>query len=153
MARFIFYGCLVLILAGCSKSEFPKAIRVEGHVTYKQQPVEGATVILVPLNAEGHSATGITEADGSFSLSTYMNPQTRLPGAIAGDYQVSITKREVQKIPEGLDGFQAMAYFSKLPPPKSLIPEIYANSAKSGFTVMVGTTAPAPLQLDLIDKK
>jgi hypothetical protein len=80
--------CLVLPVlvlgAGCSH----KLVKVHGKVTLDGKPVEGATVTFVPDGEGGHSASGQTGSDGSFTLSTY----TTGDGAQAGQYKVIVVK-------------------------------------------------------------
>src|SRR5262245_40133458 len=76
---------LLLIAAGCNSG---KPVKVEGLVTLEGKPVEGATVTFNPQSDQGHIAAGRTGSDGTFRLTTF----TSGDGALAGDYQVTITK-------------------------------------------------------------
>jgi hypothetical protein len=75
---------LSVALAGCG-SDGVDLVDVRGKVTYKDQPVEGATVSFFP--EKGPLATGQTNADGEYTLSTGGKA-----GAVLGDHKVSITK-------------------------------------------------------------
>jgi len=154
MARFhhfISLACLIAATAGCSRSDLPSAVPLEGYVTYRQEPVDEASVVLVPTDPKGRSATGITDSNGHFSMKTYYDPKHTLPGAVHGDYIITITKREPQVFPPGLSSEETMEYQKTMKPPKSLIPEIYGVPAKSGFKVTVDGTKLEPLQLELKD--
>ena len=71
---------------GGSKTCFP----VKGQVLFKSQPVVGALVVFEPATkSDPHwpSATGITDEEGRFSLTTYEEDD----GAPAGEYNVGIS--------------------------------------------------------------
>jgi hypothetical protein len=71
---------------GGGKTCFP----VKGQVLFKNQPVVGALVVFEPATkSDPHwpSATGITDDEGKFSLTTYEEDD----GAPAGEYNVGIS--------------------------------------------------------------
>jgi hypothetical protein len=80
------------IVAGCSKTNKPSTAPVTGTVTYKGAPVEGASVMFMPAQAGPKPATGVTDAQGKFKLSTFGEAD----GAIPGQYKVAITKRTTE---------------------------------------------------------
>lgn len=85
-------------LAGCSDgTKIPEVVKVTGKVTYKDQPVADAEVgFLSKLdNKDVKPASGKTDAEGEFSLTTYVDPQHEVSGATPGDYKVVVTKNEV----------------------------------------------------------
>ena len=75
---------LACLAGGCSSMEKP--IKVKGVVTLDDQPLPEAFVQLVPLNDSGHVATGATDDQGRFELTTY---NTR-DGALPGEYKVVV---------------------------------------------------------------
>lgn len=79
---------LLLTAPGCgSKSDTLKAHAVQGQVTVAGRPEAGVRVTLVPkdkTNPKIRPAQGLTQADGSFKLSTYVAND----GAIEGEYAV-----------------------------------------------------------------
>lgn len=79
-----------LFIVGCSKQDGKLPVYpVTGTVTYQNNPVEGATVIFsIPGNKQAKAATGLTDSQGRFTLSTYSNGD----GAAAGEHQVTVTK-------------------------------------------------------------
>ena len=83
-------GSLVLIFvaAGCSGKYTP--VPVSGVVTLDGKPVEGATVYFYAVGDEkdGRPATGTTDKDGVFRLSTMGNED----GALPRNYKVVVTK-------------------------------------------------------------
>jgi hypothetical protein len=86
--------CLAVIgfaLAGCSRSG-AKLYPVHGQVFYKDQPTEGAQVVLLPAGEENSQYRGArpaatVAADGSFEIET---PPHGV-GAPAGDYALLVT--------------------------------------------------------------
>ena len=140
----------VMILTGCGGSEFPATYPVTGTVNYKSKPLDGATVTLVPKDLAGRSASGITDADGKFALSTYFGPEHSPTGALPGEYAVTVSKSAERVVPEGLDQWQAQQWVTKQGPPKSLVPKKYSSPELSGLSATVAPEA-APLTLDLQD--
>jgi len=76
------------VWAGCGGSDRPKTYPAVGKVMYRNQPVQDAEVTLVP--AKGPMATGKTDAQGQFQLSTFAPND----GAVAGEHSVLIVKKE-----------------------------------------------------------
>jgi len=132
---------------------------------YNGQPVEGATVNFQTISPEGESASGITDAGGKFTL-TSVNALNGGRGALPGNYNVAITKRD-QPPP---DPDQA-AYdrgeidYNELqnrlmrkgpgargPSSKSLLPLKYSNpDGASGLTATVKQGKNEPFGFELVD--
>jgi hypothetical protein len=116
-------GCL----SGCGRK--PQATGpvptypVTGTVTYQGKPLAEATVIF-RLKEGTYSATGRTDAQGKYKLSTF-NPGD---GAPAGEYVVAIV---------ALESVPAEEEEKPVRPPKSLIPEKYSRPETSGLTALV----------------
>lgn len=140
----------VSTLAGCSRESFPETYPVTGVVTYQGKPVDGATVNLVPMSANGRSAAGITDPEGKFSVTSYFSPEHSPSGALPGDYAVTISKLLVLEIPKGMTAWEEQAWSTKNPA-KFLLPKSYINPETSGFKATVGNGPPEPLKLDLHD--
>ncbi|MCL2004573.1 MAG: carboxypeptidase-like regulatory domain-containing protein [Planctomycetaceae bacterium] len=119
----------LLLHTGCCGDGRLATIKVTGTVTYNGQPLEGANVTFTPqTEGEGHPAYGRTDADGRYTLQTQLgNPEA---GTTAGEYLVSITKREAVADMGGEGQGPA-------PPARSLIPERYGSFASSGLTATV----------------
>ena len=62
---------LMITIAGCGASN-PPTTPVTGQVKYDGEALEGATVTLTPEagSADTRTASGITDADGNFTLTT-----------------------------------------------------------------------------------
>lgn len=145
------YPAMLVFLVGCWGDGSPATYPVTGTVSYKGQPVEGATVTLVPSQADGRSASGVTNAEGAFEVSTYVSPELQPVGALPGEYSVTVSKMEVRKVDESLNPQQAQAAFAKLGPPKNLLPKKYRLPSSSEFSIKIEDAAPQPLMLDLKD--
>jgi hypothetical protein len=127
--------CLCLTAAGCKDSEL-ELTPVEGTVTLDGKPLAGAGVLFQP-EGGGRPATGITDAEGKFTLTTLEQGD----GAHVGMNQVSVTKEEIvapkRKLEEG--EWEAM---------KLATPAKYASPNTSGLTVNV-QPGMEPVKLEL----
>jgi hypothetical protein len=83
-------GALAAAL-GCGGSGL-KPVKVEGVVTLDGKALPAATVTFVP-TGDGRAASGRTDQDGSFRLTTFRTDD----GAFPGEYKVTVT---VQKMTE-----------------------------------------------------
>lgn len=88
--------CAASALLGCGEaSDQPELAKVTGTVMYKNQPVEGAIVSFSSPEAS-RAATGTTNAEGKFQLSTFdVND-----GAVLGTHTVTVTKMKPGSEPE-----------------------------------------------------
>lgn len=123
-------GCFLVILTGCGggESDAPKTVAVKGLVTFKGQPMPNLSVGFIP--EKGMVATGITDAEGKFELSTSDTGD----GAIPGMHKVAINFVPAQ-VPE-MPGFPGSENNEKSP-----IPLRYGDTATSGLTATVETDA------------
>lgn len=166
MATGMAAGALILSVWGCSKG-LPGAVPVNGTVTYNGSPVAGAMVGFIPVNEEGKPANGLTDADGSFQLSTFMGGGIQAKGALPGEYKVTIGKTKIvmgfdpatgkMKQPEASGEGTAdprkpgAAKSAMMGPPEQLLPVKYSNPNKSGFTATVKPSGNEPLKFELTD--
>lgn len=99
-------ACLLSLACGtgCAKRPSPHGVTlvpVSGQVLFKEQPVEGATIVFIPQDQQ-HAAAAHTDADGNFTLQTFEPAD----GAVPGSYQVTVKKfyfigdTEYQNLPE-----------------------------------------------------
>ncbi|MFN5075948.1 MAG: hypothetical protein ACK5MO_10185 [Planctomyces sp.] len=123
------------MLVGCGGgAALPETIPVTGTVMYKGKPVEGAEVQFWGTGAP-RAASGITDAEGKFSLSMFdIND-----GCLAGEHVVTIsqgdgakaasgpTPEQMLQDPMALAKAAATQAASKDSGPKSAIPEKYAD--------------------------
>jgi hypothetical protein len=138
------WGAVVLTagLAGCGPSG-PPTQAVSGVVTLDGKPVSGATVTFSPSAAGGAFASGLTNAEGRFSLNAALAGAKAGAGTLPGDYLVSISKIESSEAARPDDpnapGYDPLASVSSRPaPPKYLVPKAYGEPATSGLTATVG---------------
>jgi hypothetical protein len=77
------------LAAGCGGAQ-GKTIKAEGVLTYKDgTPIGSAMVLFEPKDKEGRSASGFTDKDGTFELTTFNSGD----GAMPGEYVVVVTKK------------------------------------------------------------
>jgi hypothetical protein len=104
-----------VVVAGCGGNDKKTAV-VRGTVTYNGKAVPNGTISFIP--ADGRSATGEIEPDGSYTLTTYRKGD----GAILGQHKVVIVAMEKtsNRLPE-----------ARNPLPPSIIPLKYTSLATS----------------------
>jgi hypothetical protein len=136
---------LAFFFAGCSEGNRLGTVPVAGKVTYKGQPVPGATISFIP-DGDGRPATAITAADGVYQLITL-----DAPGAMPGHYSVLVRKSDIaadSTKPVTME--EALKLNNRPPPaPKELLPAKYADAAKTPlkFEVKKGQTNTFDLPL------
>lgn len=110
------------LLGGCSRPTL-KTAQVKGRVTVGNRPLQDIQITFIP--NEGRPATGITDADGNFSLSTLSSNDGAVPGKHLVRFSFSATADEGD---------------SSAPPPESVpLPfhAKYASKRTSGITAEV----------------
>jgi hypothetical protein len=159
MTRTSFYGSFTLLvmgialIVGCSQpgADRPATHPVTGTVTHNGSAVEGATVTFVATGG-GHSATGITDGSGKYSLTTFASGD----GAVPGQYGVKIVKYEggaedaaggageepmeeggIPDAPEAGAAEEEGTGGAEDSGPKNLLPEKYADPGTSGLDATV----------------
>ena len=136
---------LAVLCAGCTAGNSLKTVPVSGQVTYKGQPVAGATVSFLGEGSE-RPATAISESSGVYHLTTL-----DAKGAMPGSYAVTVTKTELP--PELLKpmSMEEAAKTANQPPPKpkELLPGKYGDVAKTPlhFEVKAGQSNKFDLPL------
>jgi hypothetical protein len=145
-AWFVGFACLLVLagITGCGSTN-PATVPVSGVVTYQGEPVVGAQVSFM---AEGaaRAASGQTDAEGKFQLSTYGTND----GAVVGSHTVTITKATDENVggagmsPDDPDGgyAAAMAQAAQQSTTKSALPAKYGNPKESGLTAEVTEAGP-----------
>jgi hypothetical protein len=132
-------ACIATLSIGCSKAPVgPKKVPAGGKVTYKNVPVEGATVSFLG-DGKLAPAVAITDASGEFVLTTNQSGD----GAVPGTHRVTVTKIIGQPVKTtGSMSMDDAAKAASAPPPKQVspIPEKYNSVDSSGlqFTVKEG---------------
>lgn len=157
------YCLLAVAFSGCSggKPPLPSTTPVTGTVTYNGQPLEGASVVFVPKDVTaGKTASATTDAQGKFELTTFVAGTTQAKGAMPGDYKVTVGKSEAgpaMTMPEygkatAPSAPSVGAKEGGATPPKSAIPERYADPDKSQLTATVKPSANEPFTFALTEK-
>jgi hypothetical protein len=97
-------------------------------------------------------ASGVTDAEGKFRLSTFGNHD----GAMPGTHAVAIVKSQPTVTGEGMtpddmsgDYGRAMMQAAKAAKVKTDLPEKYANAGTSGLTAEVTKSGPNEFTFDL----
>jgi hypothetical protein len=157
---FVWLTVAGLFVAGCgsdsAKADRQKVTPVTGTVTYKNQPVAGATVTF---RGDGKilPAVALTDAAGKFKCTTYDAGD----GAIPGEHSVTVTK-SVSNGPElpkpGVDGHKQMENAmlrgqrgENVPSTVHLVPEKYAEPASSPLHFTVKDGEPNDFNIELTD--
>jgi hypothetical protein len=115
---------VALALAGCGASR--NTSPAKGQVKVGGNPAANLTVTFYP--EKGRPATGTTDAQGNFVLSTFCAND----GAVVGPHKVAVTKNDSTGTPPmpGMAGAETAA------PPPPFDPK-YQNPQSSGLTAVV----------------
>jgi hypothetical protein len=137
---------VVAVLTGCGDGR-PALVEAVGTVTVNGKPVEGATVVLQPIEVEAKDfarpAAGVTDANGEFHLGAYGDGE----GVPAGKYAVGIEKRElVGELPANYNAEMPEATPLKY---RMIVPKQYNDPAQSGLTVEATSSGLEPATFDL----
>lgn len=133
---------MTAVLGGCGGevAKGPRPIPASGKVTYKNQPVEGATVSFLG-DGKIPPAMALTDSSGEFVLTTSRSGD----GAIPGVHRVTVTKIVGPPAAKstGSMSMEDAAKAASAPPaakPLSMLPDRYAAADSSGlqFTVKAG---------------
>lgn len=136
MSRLIvLLSCLSLgFVLGCG-SNYPKTYPVNGIVLMDGKPLPDVIVTLLP--PTGNPATGTTDSNGKFSLSTFSQGD----GALPGKYAVSIMPKDPPPMPgdemSSPGGGQKVKY-------EAPIPTKYANPTTSQIELTVEAATNNP---------
>ncbi len=114
MRRWLLGLAAVIVIPGCSRSEFDLA-PATGTVTIDGQPFTQGKVIFSPVakgdqRIIGKAAFGKLQPDGTFTLSTYEEND----GAVAGDHWASLVhivrEGETSSLPAAVPPFEKVTY-------------------------------------------
>lgn len=135
------FGILTLLstvfLGGCGgqpQGDFPETFDAHGVVTFNGSPLSNAVVTLSPVAPEGKGASGRTDEEGKFTLTTF-NPGD---GARPGRYRVMISPSELAPgVPSGDHEVELGNPDDTPPAPKaktsSDLPQKYTSVKTSGL--------------------
>jgi hypothetical protein len=132
---------VLLFVVGCGRHPGTQpTAKVTGTVTYNGQPIERVSVVFTP--ESGRPASGVTDASGKFTLSTFAPGDGALPGL----HKVGL--REAPDIDMPMPGTPEAAGWQ---PAKAHFPEKYADPAQSGFTARVQLGKRNEFRFDMSD--
>jgi len=133
---------IVLVsVAGCGKPGTAPTVKVTGTVTYNGTPVAGASVGFLP--DSGRPASGTTDAQGRFTLSTFAQGD----GAVPGRHRVTISEPASESAP--MPGTPEAENWT---PPEPRFPAKYADPNTSGFTATVEKGGENDFTFDMTDE-
>lgn len=143
-----------LVAAGCGsegRTGSDPVFPVSGVVTYRGQPVAGADVTF--FNAEkNRSAFGRTNDKGEYKLTTF----NANDGAVEGQHAVTVMKLEAGPEAAAVADIESPEYVppafgqsTEPKPPKSELPEKYADLATSELTATIKPDGPNVVNLKL----
>ncbi|MCA9126674.1 MAG: carboxypeptidase regulatory-like domain-containing protein [Planctomycetales bacterium] len=132
---------LLLLVSGCGPGGIG-TVPVTGTVLVDGEPMEGVMVVFNPGDG-GRAASGRTDAQGVYTLTTEVNGD----GALPGSYQISVSKHEAEEddLPKevdpndeaSLDAIYSKVDARKTAKSKNLIEDMYSNYRGSGLTAEV----------------
>lgn len=172
-SRFVcLFACLFALGCG-AKGPSVATYPISGKVTLNGKPLEGATVNFANKNPDGMSASGITDGEGRFKLTTYVTPNDLRAGAVSGEYVAVISKPVALMTQQNMGSAEAMRTMSDaerqqammkqwkmvmneekktMNQPKSEVPEKYSNAKTSPFNnVTVVNGENPPFEFDLTE--
>ncbi|MEK6257568.1 MAG: carboxypeptidase-like regulatory domain-containing protein [Planctomycetota bacterium] len=116
----------------------PKTAKVTGVVTYKAQPVIGATVTFTAPKAP-RTGVGVTNDKGAFTIGTFGADD----GAVLGDHVVTVAKR-----PASTEQMKPEDYMKKMSggPGDAAKPAIPGSDIKNELPTKYSTTKESPLK-------
>jgi hypothetical protein len=142
----LFFVCLIpIVLVACNLDSGPPRAPVTGIVTYRGIPVAKAQISFIPTSGDPQIATGMTDEQGKFSLTTMdLND-----GAIVGSHKVQIMAHGPDRplkpgeIGSGLPGEMVRG--------DPAIPTKYFDAQTSGLTFDVKKPGPNEAKFELVD--
>ena len=156
----LFLAALVLssaAIVGCGHD--PNLGQVRGVVTYKGEPVSGATVSFFPVSSDGVLAVGTTDDTGSYVLAAPVQKKGVSQGAFSGKYNVTIRKLEVTPSANDLLYQEGKITYDELQSrggggggtSRDVLPVRYRDVKKSGLEADVQAKTKNEFNFDLVD--
>ncbi len=129
--------------------------KYSGTITLDGEPLDGASITLVPTKVGLRGAGAMSDAKGNFVFQTLQAGD----GVAPGDYKVTVTKtvmeneytEEEQKIFNEAGGKRHNEVFPGRPEPTpvSILPEYYAKADASGLTLSLPEGGAKDLKIEL----
>jgi hypothetical protein len=141
-------AAMVIAAMGCGGPVDGRPARVafQARISLGGSPVDGAVVVLSP-RGDGDAASGITDAGGIVTFSTFGAQD----GVVPGRYGVSVMKTLMVEVPtiSPDDPAYDPATAGLAPKPKDLLPARYKNVSTSGLAIVVDAATKVPFEIDL----
>ncbi len=140
------FGCFGPIVAGCGGSGV-KLYPVTGTVKFNGQPVEGA-VVSFRCEELKKIATGTTDAEGRFKLTTYQEGE----GAVAGKHAVTVTKVSTPRADHGELSMDDAVKQTRAPAEtRTLLPAKYADPERPLIFLTVSASEKNDFTIELVE--
>lgn len=150
---------ILLFLAGCGGGGGVEGVvSAGGTVTLDGKPVSGATVSFAPDGAAGRHATGLSDENGKFQLTTLVPGD----GAVPGRYKISVSKVTVtvdnkptsqeegmRQIKERLQKGGEAAILAPAGKSKDELPTKYSKTESSGLFAEIQASGKNDIPLNL----
>lgn len=163
MSAAVLFGLTTL---GCGESvSYPETAPVTGTVTLDGKPVEGANIMLRPVEgAESYSGRAVSGTDGTFEVMTFFSASHDVAGAVPGKYTVAVTKPGAVTGGPQAHGAEAIEQAKASTPQgrsanahagaggANILPKRYADAQTSGLEIEVKADQENVLKLELKSK-
>jgi hypothetical protein len=131
----------LVLVAGCGKAGTEPTAKVTGTVTYNGARAAEAAVTFYP--EQGRPASGVTDAEGAFTVSTFASGD----GAVLGKHTVTIAEA-ASKEPPPMPGMPGAENYK---PPAPRFPAKYADRSTTPFTATVEKGKKNEFTFDMTD--
>ncbi len=154
-----FACCLMMSFVGCSVDDgLPRTVNASGVVTLDGEPIDGASIVFAEASGV-HSAQGLSDSKGRFSLDAFEAKK----GAVPGSYKITVSKtvtversvnqKQMKALAEdaqhAADGGGETANVSWV----NDLPQRYAGFVTSGLEATVPEDGTSELKIELTLKK
>ncbi len=144
-----------LLCVSCSEQgvEYPQTYPVSIKIVYNGEPVQGATVTLVPKETDVRGASGLTDAGGVAA----MGLPGLTDGAMPGEYWVGVSKVAAEAIDPNMtaEEFYASQEDASDDPvasaPQHVLPQRYIAAQSSGLECVVTEEPDQFFEFELTD--
>ena len=147
--RHFFLVSLVTIVpfVGCGSNPHPELRPVSGNITFRGQPVEGASIAFYS-ESSARLASGLTDASGRFHLTSFNTNDGALPGL----HKVVVTKSVVDdQEQQALSMDEALKTRSTQRRARQALPKKYASADTTPLEVTVAEDGPNEFAISLHD--
>ncbi|MCL2006192.1 MAG: carboxypeptidase-like regulatory domain-containing protein [Planctomycetaceae bacterium] len=154
----------ILVFAGCNNPD-ARFARVEGTITYNGEAVEGAIVTFAPVDEIGEAASGLTDANGRYTMTT-AGAHNAGSGVVPAEYTILVTKTVSSQVtdPDELANQRGEITYEELQQRlrakggsttvvtrQEMLPQKYGRPNLSTLTATVNSGRNSPFNFDLTD--